>query len=57
MGMAGAIPSGVETVEIEAVCRVFNTELTPDLHGRIRHLDHAYRDAVVEDLNKRAKAK
>lgn len=55
IGMTGAIPVGVETTEIEAVCRACKTELTVTLLHRIRHLDTAYRDAVIEDLNNRNK--
>lgn len=51
------MPVGVETIEIEAVCRVCKATLTPDLLSRIRHLDAAYRSAVIDDLNKKSKSK
>lgn len=57
MGMAGSMPVGMDTTEIEAVCRVHEVTLTPMLLGRIRHLDAAYRSAVIDDLNKKSARK
>jgi hypothetical protein len=57
VGFGGSIPVGVETTEIEAVCRVCDVALTPALLSRIRHLDSAYRSAVIDDLNKKASTK
>jgi hypothetical protein len=57
MGMGGTVPVGIGTIEIEAVCRVHQVELTPMLLSRIRHLDAAYRSVVIDDLNKKSASK
>ena len=56
-GMGGVVPQQLETTEISAVCQVYDIKLTPSLLRRIRHLDDAWRDERVQQLNKIGKGK
>lgn len=51
-GLGGVISNEVNTTEIEAVARVYDTPVTPDLLRRIRTLDDAYRQESMKRLNK-----
>lgn len=53
-GLGSVMPAPLETVEIREVCDTHETRLTPQLLRRIRHLDDAYRDERIKQINEKS---